>query len=123
MLPFLKYSVMRLALFVALLAVFWVLGAGRIVAIIGAALASMMLSYIFLRGPRQAVTAEIADHVQRRTERRAPTATELDEAAEDAAAERAAAEHAPAEHAPTEHAPAEHARAERAGGSERQADA
>lgn len=85
MLPLLKYSVLRLALFVALLVVFWVLGAGRIIAVIGAALASTMLSYIFLRGPRDRVTAEIAEHVQRRTERRGPTLTEQDEAVEDRA--------------------------------------
>jgi Protein of unknown function (DUF4229) len=87
-----KYSVLRLALFVAILGLLGVLGAGPMIAIIGAALSSMMLSYIFLRGPRDEVTAEIAERVKQRSARRGPTATQLDEAIEDAAADAADAD-------------------------------
>jgi hypothetical protein len=90
--PLLKYSVLRLALFVGVLALLAALRAGPLVAIIGAAAASMMLSYIFLRGPRDEVTADLAQRVQRRAAARGPTAAQRDEAHEDAAVEAAAAE-------------------------------
>jgi Protein of unknown function (DUF4229) len=80
----LKYSVLRLALFVGLLAVFAVLGAGKIVALIGAALVSMMLSYLFLRRPRDEVTAVLAERMEHRAARRGPSASAQDEALEDA---------------------------------------
>ena len=66
MAPLLKYTVFRLALFVAALALLAALGAGVIVAVVGAALISMLLSYLFLKRPRE----ELARLIQERTERR-----------------------------------------------------
>ena len=66
MAPLLKYTVFRLALFVAALALLAALGAGLIVAVVGAALISMLLSYLFLKRPRE----ELARLIQDRTEKR-----------------------------------------------------
>jgi hypothetical protein len=98
-LALLKYSVMRLALFVALLALLVVLGMGRLWAIVLAALLSMMISYVLLRGQRDAVTREIEARVGSRAaaraasgDREATKPADVDAAHEDAvldAAERA----------------------------------
>jgi hypothetical protein len=99
-LALLKYSVMRLALFVALLALLVVLGMGRLWAIVLAALLSMMISYVLLRGQRDAVTREIEARVGSRAVARAAASgdpeaakpADVDAAHEDAvldAAERA----------------------------------
>ena len=66
MLPLLKYSVLRLALFVLALGLLSLLGAGRVAAVIGAALISMMLSYVLLRGPREALSQQISDRAHHR---------------------------------------------------------
>jgi Protein of unknown function (DUF4229) len=79
-----KYTVLRAALFVGVLVLLSLLGAGRLIAIVGAAVVSMLLSYIFLRRPREAVTSVIADRVEKRTTARGPSAAELDAATEDA---------------------------------------
>jgi Protein of unknown function (DUF4229) len=85
--PLLKYSLLRLVLFGGILAILLLLHTAPLIAVIGAALISMMLSYLFLAGPRNEVTTMIADRVERRNAERAPTATEQDEAIEDAAAD------------------------------------
>lgn len=89
MAPVLKYTVLRLALFVAVLALLTALRAGPLLAIVGAALVSMMLAYLFLRGPRDEVTARIAERMERRAGRRGPSAADLDAAVEDAAVDAA----------------------------------
>ena len=81
----LKYSVLRLALFVAVLALLAVFGMGQLFAIIGAALVSMMLSYLFLSGPRNAAASELAERVQRRAAAHGPSGAQADAAHEDAA--------------------------------------
>jgi len=82
--PLLKYSVLRLVMFVAVLALLAVLRAGPMISIVGAAVVSMMLSYLFLRGPRQEAAATLAERVNRRTAGRAPTGSVADETHEDA---------------------------------------
>jgi C4-dicarboxylate-specific signal transduction histidine kinase len=69
--PLAKYSLARLGLFVAVLAVLSLLGAGRITAVLGAAVISLLLSYVLLRGLRNAASQQIADRVQRRLDERA----------------------------------------------------
>jgi Protein of unknown function (DUF4229) len=96
MVPLLKYSVMRLALFVAVLGILAVLGAGPLLAVIGAALVSMLLSYVLLRGTRDELATTIADRVQRRTEDRVAGVVDEDTAIEDAAADAHAAREAAA---------------------------
>jgi Protein of unknown function (DUF4229) len=68
----LKYTVLRLAIFVALLGLLAYLRAGLLLALVLAALGSMVLSYLVLRGPRTAVAQLIADRVQRRRLGQAP---------------------------------------------------
>lgn len=87
----LKYTVMRLALFVAALAVAIALGAGPLTAVVVAGLVSAALSYLFLRGPRDDVAQVLADRVERRLERPGGFADRMreDEQLEDAAVEQA----------------------------------
>jgi hypothetical protein len=83
-LPLLKYTVLRLGLFVLALVTLRVLGAGVLLAVVLAALASMLASYVLLRGPREELTAVIEQRVAGRLRRRGQ-----DDAAEDAAADSA----------------------------------
>ena len=90
----LRYTVLRLAIFVAVLGLLAYLRAGLLPAVVGAALGSMMLSYLLLRGPRTAVAQLIADRVQRRRlgevpDHHKPLGLDDDAEAEDAATERA----------------------------------
>jgi hypothetical protein len=91
MLPVLKYTVMRLALFVVALAVLSLLGAGRLTAVVLAALVSALVSYLLLRGPRDAVGQVIAERVEHRLDRpgRFGQGLREDEQVEDAAVDRA----------------------------------
>jgi hypothetical protein len=82
--PLLKYTVLRLALFVASMWLLYLLGAGVLVAVIGAAVLSFLLSYVLLRGPRDQLAAVIARRAERRRLRR-PSAADQDAAVEDAA--------------------------------------
>lgn len=76
MAPLLKFTVLRLALFVAALAVLALMGAGGWLLLLLAAVVSLALSYVLLRGPR----AELAAAIEQRTARR----LSADEQAEDA---------------------------------------
>lgn len=97
MVPFLKFSVLRLALFLVALVTFSWLGAGMLLAVVLAAVVSALLSYVLLRGPRE----ELAGTIQARVERRLgaggakPSAASRrraeDDAVEDAAADAALA--------------------------------
>jgi hypothetical protein len=69
-LPVLKYTVLRLALFAVALLVLFLLGARGLLALLLAAAASMGLSYVLLRGPRDQVAVQIDERVRRRTGRR-----------------------------------------------------
>lgn len=83
MLPLLKFTVMRLALFVAALGLLIVLGASRLGALLGAAVISFLLSYVLLRGPRQQLAEQIAARVDHTLPGPA-TAADEDAALEDA---------------------------------------
>jgi hypothetical protein len=87
--PFLKYTLLRLGLFVAALAVFALLGAGGWLLVLLAAVASMALSIILLRGPRDELSAAIARRADpsARGQGRFDRGLSQDAAAEDAAAE------------------------------------
>jgi hypothetical protein len=100
--PFLKYTLLRVALFAAVFGLLILLRAGLLVAVIGAALASMMLAYILLRGPREQVARRIEEHASHRLDaarQRAGARVAEDTAIEDAAAEAARrTEAAPEQH-------------------------
>jgi Protein of unknown function (DUF4229) len=95
MTPLLKFTVLRLALFVAALAALALLGARGWLLLLLAAVVSLALSYVLLRGPREELASSLAQRVgggatprSRRTGRRA--AADRDAAVEDAAVEDAA---------------------------------
>jgi hypothetical protein len=80
--PVIRYSVYRMGLFVAAVAVVYLLGARGLLLLVLSLLVSLALSYVLLRGPRQ----DVARALQERTERRLPPRRPgVDEAAEDAA--------------------------------------
>jgi hypothetical protein len=89
--PLLKYTVLRLALFVAALAALAWFGAGPLVAVIGAGVVSMLVSYLLLRGPREDLSRQVSEVIDRRLSRNGHVPS-ADTAAEDAAddAQRAA---------------------------------
>ncbi len=62
----LKYTVLRLGLFVAALLVLFLLGARELVALVGAAVISLLLSYVLLRGPREAAARAVAERTRAR---------------------------------------------------------
>ncbi len=80
--PLLRYSMARLALFVVSLGLLVWAGAGQLWAIIGAAVISMLVSYVLLRGLRDQVALQVADRVARRTGQRPGPG--VDEQTEDA---------------------------------------
>lgn len=69
--PVVTYTIARLGLFVLALAVFALAGAGRLTAVIGAAVVSMLVSYLALRGLRDQVADRVAGRVQRRLDGKA----------------------------------------------------
>jgi hypothetical protein len=79
--PWVRYTALRLGMFFGLFLLFFVLGIVWWLAAILAAIISLCLSYIFLSGLRDAVTADIA------ARRAAPEGHGVDAAAEDAAAD------------------------------------
>ena len=97
MLPVLRYTVLRLAFFVAALAAAALLGAGPLVALGLAAVVSAALSYLFLRGPRTEVAQWLADRVERRLDRpgRFVQGMRDDEQVEDVVAEQLATSSGP----------------------------
>jgi hypothetical protein len=93
--PLLKYSVLRLALFVVSLVTFRALGARGILSVVLAAFVSMLLSYVLLRGPRDELTGAIERRVSDRLERAGgagPVSAAARRRAEDDAIEAAAAD-------------------------------
>jgi membrane protein implicated in regulation of membrane protease activity len=83
-----KYFLARLVLFAAVVAVLALLGAGRLLALVGGVLISALLSYLLLRRLRDASTIAIVDGVQGRMQRRAARGDE-DALVEDEQVERA----------------------------------
>jgi hypothetical protein len=77
-----RYFLARLALFVLAVVVLGLLGAGRVVALFGGLLISVLLSYLLLRRLRDPANAAIAERLQARQERRAAHLDE-DELVED----------------------------------------
>jgi len=66
----LRYSMMRFALFVLVFAVLALVGAEPLVAVGGAALVSMLLAYVLLRGPREAAAQVVAERTAARLDAR-----------------------------------------------------
>jgi ABC-type bacteriocin/lantibiotic exporter with double-glycine peptidase domain len=58
--PWIKYSLIRLAIFVVVLAVLLIIGMNPFLAAVVAAVAGFVLSYIFFRKVRDQVAAELA---------------------------------------------------------------
>jgi len=84
-LPTLKYTVMRLGLFVVALAVLYLLGARGLLAVVLAVLVSAMLSFVLLRNQRDEVASQVSQRLQHRMDTRTPPSQ--DEQVEDAAAD------------------------------------
>jgi hypothetical protein len=78
-----RYFVARLALFVLAVVVLGLLGAGRVVAVFGGLLISLLLSYLLLGRLRDPANAAVAERLQARQARRAADPGE-DELVEDA---------------------------------------
>jgi hypothetical protein len=66
-----RYFLARLALFVLAVVVLGLLGAGRVVALFGGLLISVLLSYLLLRRLRDPANAVLAERLRARQERRA----------------------------------------------------
>jgi hypothetical protein len=90
----LKYTVLRIGLFAAALVILTLLGARELGALVGAAVISLLLSYVLLRGPREAAARAVAERTRARLgeppadgQEPAPRRPHLDDdsAAEDAA--------------------------------------
>lgn len=96
--PVAKYTLARLALFVAALAVVALAGAPPLVALALAAVVSALLSYVLLRPLRDQVTGQIAQRVQgrlpaedrTRLERRLDEDAAIEDAADDEARQQSA---------------------------------
>lgn len=90
----LRYSILRLLIFLACLLGFWLLGlrgeANLAYLVIAAALTSMVLSYFLLRPLREQFSDQVAErvegHLQAKREKQGPESARggVDEAAEDA---------------------------------------
>ena len=82
--PLLRYTVLRLALFVASLGVFGLLGVRGVALLLLSALVSLGLSYVLLRRQRDAVATVLAERSRNRLDRRHPGGVDADAATEDA---------------------------------------
>ncbi len=86
-----KYSVLRLALFVGAMGVLYLCGARGLLNLLLAAVISMLLSYLLLRGLRDEVSRAIAGQIEARLPPSGPRTLGLDDdsTAEDAAVDAA----------------------------------
>jgi Protein of unknown function (DUF4229) len=94
----LRYTVLRIAIFIASLVVLSLIGVRKsLLMLVLAALISVILSFLLLGGPRDQLAQELARRVDERATRNRPhSGTDADAAAEDAAvdaAERAHEDH------------------------------
>jgi hypothetical protein len=77
--PILRYNLLRFALLVGFLAVFYLLGAGGLVLVVGAVLASGVASYFLLAGQRAAMIVALQERIQARQARAAAREAREDE--------------------------------------------
>ena len=90
--PFVVYSVLRLALFGACLGLLWWAGLRSWLVVIVAAFVAWGISYVLLSGPRDAAALQLAERAERRRAagdrpvlgRRAQEDADLEDAADDA---------------------------------------
>ena len=78
-----KYMLARLILFVLVVTLLGVLGAGRALALVGGLLISALLAYVLLGRMRDASSAAIVDRVQARSARRRAARVDEDALYED----------------------------------------
>lgn len=102
MIPLLKYSVLRLALFVAAMGLLSLVGIRALLPnLLLAGVVSLLLSYLLLRRPREELSRQIADRVSGRLSsgpsRRKPLGLDDDSEAEDAAIDAASLTDRPAQ--------------------------
>ncbi|MBD8079488.1 DUF4229 domain-containing protein [Cellulosimicrobium arenosum] len=92
--PLVVYSVLRLLLFAAALGVLWMLQMRGWLLVLVAAAIAFMVSYLALRGPREAAAVYLAERAEhsRRTGERFSREIEDDAALEDAAVDAARAD-------------------------------
>ena len=91
--PFVIYSVLRLALFAACLGLLWWAGLRSWLVAVVAAFLAWGLSYVLLSGPRDAAARQLAERAARRSEagdrtvlgKRAQEDADLEDAADEAA--------------------------------------
>jgi hypothetical protein len=90
--PLVTYSVLRLALFAVCLGLLWWVGMRAWLVVVAAALLAWGLSYVLLRGPRDAAARQLAARAERRRElggrerfgERAQQDADLEDAADEA---------------------------------------
>lgn len=83
--PVLKYSTLRLGLFLLALVALYLVGARGLLLLLLAAVVSLALSFVLLQGPRAEMAETVADRTRRRLER---SHADPDAAAEDDEADR-----------------------------------
>lgn len=86
--PFFRYTVLRLALLLAVVAALYAIGARGALLLLMALLISAALSFILLRRPRDEVAQRIAQRAEGRIDSRLARKAAEDNAAEDADADR-----------------------------------
>ena len=66
----LRYSLLRLLLLFGCMLVLWLVGVRNpVLLLLATAVSSIALSYVVLRGPREALARDLADHVDQRLAR------------------------------------------------------
>lgn len=81
----LRYTVLRLLLFFGFVCALWLVHVRGLWLVILAAVLSMALSFVLLKGPRQAFSAQMAEHIEARLQRHEPAPdSPTDEDIEDA---------------------------------------
>jgi len=89
-----RYLILRTLIFVGCLALTWLLGLRdreeQLLAVVIAAVASLVISAVVLKPFRRQASADIAERVDRRVERKREKAARSDEAVEDAEVRRPA---------------------------------
>jgi hypothetical protein len=99
----LRYTVLRILVFFAVLALLWLLGLrgeeNLLFLVVGAALVSAVVSFVALRRFREDTSARIAERLEHRADARQSAAARVsqDDAAEDAEVQRRAAARRPEE--------------------------
>lgn len=90
---FTMYSILRFGLFFVCFAIAYALGHGDLYGLFGAAIVSALLSWFFLRRPREQVAEGLAERIEGRVEKKQGASRasrwDLDNEAEDAEIDRA----------------------------------